>query len=140
MCSQPGSHRIDRAAVTVHGIGFITALIWLLEIGDMSQFPSVKHVVSYCGLCSGQDRSAGVQKYSPISKRRNKHRQSQLVEAVTLPPRWNPDLAMVYEREKQRDDYNHATLAVARKLVSYLLAVDRRESVFEIQTVGVQAA
>src|SRR5580692_3803597 len=34
---------------------------------------------------------------------------------------------MVHERERQKGNHNRATLAVARKLVAYLLAVDRRE-------------
>jgi transposase len=48
------------------------------------------------------------------------------VEAAKLAPRQNHELALVYEREKQRGNGNRATLAVARKMVAYLLAVDRR--------------
>jgi hypothetical protein len=40
-------------------------------------------------------------------------------------------LALVYEREKQKGNCNQATLAVARKLVAYLMAVDRRETAFD---------
>ena len=56
-----------------------------------------------------------------------------LIEAAKLAPRWNPDLALVYEREKQKGNRNRATLAVARKLVAYLLAVDREERPFDKQ-------
>jgi hypothetical protein len=42
-----------------------------------------------------------------------------------MAPRWSTELALVYEREKQRGNRNRATLAVARKLVAYLMAVDR---------------
>jgi hypothetical protein len=41
-------------------------------------------------------------------------------------------LAQVYEKEKQKGNANRATLAVARKTVAYLLAVDRREREFVI--------
>lgn len=64
-------------------------------------------------------------KRTPISKRRNKHLQAVLVEAAKLAPRRNPDLALLYDKEKRRGNANRATLAVARKLVAYLLAVDR---------------
>ena len=37
---------------------------------------------------------------------------------------------MIYDREKQKGNANRATLAVARKLVAYLVAVDRREKDF----------
>src|ERR1700731_3950619 len=66
-----------------------------------------------------------------LSKQRNKHLQSMLIEAAKLAPRWNPELALVYEQEKQKGNRNRATLAVARKLVAYLMAVDRREQAFE---------
>lgn len=53
-----------------------------------------------------------------------------MIEAAKLAPRWNSDLALLYDKEKQRGNHNRATLAVARKLVAYLLAVDRREKPF----------
>ena len=37
---------------------------------------------------------------------------------------------MLYDREKQKGNSNRATLAVARKLVAYLVAVDRRQEKF----------
>ena len=62
---------------------------------------------------------------TPLSKQRNKHIQRVLVEAAKLAPRQDHDLALVYETEKQKRNTNRATLAVARKMVAYLLAVDR---------------
>jgi len=79
----------------------------------------------YCGFTSALDSSAGKEHRGPISKQRNAHLQTALVEAAKLAPRWNPQLAAVHEREVQRGDCNRATLAVARKLVTYLLAVDK---------------
>jgi transposase len=122
--------RVERLS-TIPSVGLITALTWALEIGEVSRFASLKHAVSYCGLCSAENSSAGIQKRGPISKQRNKHLQSVLIEAAKLAPRWNADLALLYEKEKQRGNHNRATLAIARKLVAYLLAVDRREKPFQ---------
>jgi transposase len=91
----------------------------------VTRFRSVKNAVSYCGLCGAERSSADVIKRMPISKQRNKHLQSVLIEAAKLAPRLNSDLALVYDREKQKGHANRATLAVARKLVAYLMAVDR---------------
>jgi hypothetical protein len=52
------------------------------------------------------------------------------VETAKLAPRQNHELALVYEKEKQKGNANRATLAVARKMVAYLLAVDREERDF----------
>ena len=60
-----------------------------------------------------------------ISKQRNKHLQTTLIEAAKVAPRWHPEFALLYDQQKQKGNHNRATLAIARKLVSYLLAVDR---------------
>jgi transposase len=39
-------------------------------------------------------------------------------------------LAVIYDRERQKGNGNRATLAVARKMVAYLLAVDRQRRDF----------
>ncbi len=67
---------------------------------------------------------------TPLSKQRNKHIQRVLVEAAKLAPRQDHDLALVYETAKQKGNGNRATLAVARKMVAYLLAVDRGQRDF----------
>lgn len=68
--------------------------------------------------------------HMPLSKQRNKHIHRTLVEAAKLAPRQNHELAVVYDREKQKGNGNRAALAVAREMVAYLLAVDRRQRDF----------
>jgi hypothetical protein len=48
------------------------------------------------------------------------------VEAAKLAPRYSHELALVYERERQRGNKNRAMHAVARKRVAYMLAVERK--------------
>ena len=66
----------------------------------------------------------------PISKQRNKHIQRVLIEAAKLAPRESPELAGIRARELERGNPNRATLAVARKMVSSMLAVERRKQDF----------
>ena len=115
---------------TIPGVGPITALTWALEVGDTSRFRSVKQAVSCCGLCGEEKSSADKTMRTPISKQRNKHIQRVLVEAAKLAPRECHELAVVRERELQRGNANRATLAVARKMVCYLLAVERGQRDF----------
>jgi transposase len=115
---------------SIRGVGQVTALSWALEIAEPGRFGSIGRVVSYCGLCSAQRQSAGKTQRGPLSKQRNKHLQRVLIEAAKLAPRWNPELREVYERELDRGPRNRATLAVARKLVAYLWAVDRTRRPF----------
>jgi transposase len=103
--------RVERL-MSIPAIGPITALTWALEIGEVQRFSSIKKAVSYCGLCGGEKSSGNTVQRTPLSKQRNKHLQSTLIEAAKMAPRYN------------------ATLAVARKLVAYLMAVDRGQTHF----------
>jgi transposase len=125
--------RVERLA-TIPGVGPITALTWALEIADPQRFSSNGHAMSYCGLTSALRSSAGKQQRSPISKQRNAWLQTALIEAAKLAPRWNPQLAAVHARELERGHRNRATLQVARKLVAYLLAVDKSGLPFQLRT------
>lgn len=121
-----------RRLMSIRGIGEVTALTWVLEIGDPERFGSVRKAISYCGLCSAQKESAGKEQRGPISKKRNKHLQTMLIEAAKIAPFWNPQLAVVHERELKKGNRNRATLAVARRLVAYMLAVEKKQADFTL--------
>jgi transposase len=124
--------RVERLQ-SIRGVGEIVALTWALEVGEVKRIPSISQGVSYCGLTSAQRNSAGKEQRGPISKQRNKHLQTILIEAAKLAPRYNPQLAAVQEREEKRGDCNQATVAVARKLVAYLMAVDKSGKPFQVR-------
>src|SRR5208337_3923087 len=115
---------------TVPGVGPITALTWALEIGDFTRFSSSKQAISYCGLCGDEKSSADKVMRMPLSKQRNKHIQRVLIEAAKLAPRECHELAVIHARGLERGNPNRATLAVARKMVCYMLAVERRKQDF----------
>ena len=52
--NHPDLRRRVGLLMTIDGVGEVTALTWVLEIGDPARFPSRKDIVSYCGLCSAQ--------------------------------------------------------------------------------------
>lgn len=118
--------RIERLK-TIAGVGDITALTWAVEVGEPSRFPNERHAISYCGLCAAQRESAGVQKRGPLSKQRNVFLQTTLIEAAHMAITHNEKLRAIYDAECHRGgSKNRATLEVARRLVCWLLAIDRR--------------
>ncbi len=135
LCEQPCVGRRVELLMTIPAVGVVTALTWVLEVGEVSRFRAIRHAVSYCGLCSGQKQSAGKDRSSPISKHRNRHLQRVLVEAAKLAPRYSPQLAAVAQTQRQKGNHNRATLAVARKLVAYLMAVDRSGRPFSVASI-----
>ena len=125
--------RLERL-MSIDGVGPITALTWALEVADPHRFSSVADAVSYCGLTAAFRSSAGKQQRGPISKQRNAWLQTALIEAAKLAPRWNPQLAALHAQQRERGHANRATLQVARKLVAYLLAVDKNGQPFQVRT------
>jgi transposase len=120
--------------MSIPGVGEITALTWALEIDNPHRFSNAKKAVSYCGLCSGEIESAGKSRRSPLSKQRNKHLQTILIEAANIAPQWNPRLAQVHGKTlSRRSNKNEATIEVARKLVAYLLYVDKTGKRFHLE-------
>lgn len=93
-----------------------------------------KKTIAYCVKTrSGQMRGEGTIEATRAAldawvaerKQRNKHLQSTLIEAANLAPIWNPRLAAIHERMCARGNKNRATLEVARRLVSLMLAIDK---------------
>jgi transposase len=125
--------RVQRLSA-IDGVGEVLALTWALEIGPIERIPSIGRALSYCGLTSALHSSAGVDKRGPISKQRNSHLQRVLIEVAKLAPRFNAKLAAVHARELERGHRNRATIAVARKLVAYLMAADRGSAPAESET------
>lgn len=112
-------------------VGDVTALTWALEIDDPFRLSSIKKVQSYSGLCAAQHESGGKQRRAPLSKERNPHLQTILIEHAKLAPRRNPHLKRVYQAAlDQGHNPNRATLAVARKQAAYLLAIDKSGQAF----------
>ena len=123
--------RVQRL-MTIPAVGPITALTWALEVGDVQRFSSIKKAISCCGLCGAEKSSGSTVQRTPLSKQRNKHLQTTLIEAAKMAPRNSAELAILYDKEKQKGNANRATLAVARKLVAYLMAVDRGQRNFQV--------
>jgi transposase len=80
--------------MTIPAVGPITALTWALEIGEVQRFSSIKKAVSYCGLCGDEQSSANTVQRTRLSKQRNKHLQTTLIEAAKMVPRYSSDLAL----------------------------------------------
>ena len=118
---------------TIPGVGRITALTWALEVGDPTRFPSSSDAISYCGLVRAENQTAGKEKGGPLSKTRNHHLQHVLIEVGHLAPRFNQQLAAIQAKEALTRKPNVVAIAVARKIVEYLMAVDRSGKPFQMR-------
>jgi transposase len=57
-------------------------------------------------LCGAEKSSGATVQRTPLSKQGNKHLQTTLIEAAKMAPRNSPELAMLYDKEKQKGNAN----------------------------------
>ena len=102
--------------MTHPGIGAITALAFVLTIGDPSRFDCGKQVASYLGLIPAEDSSGGKQRLGHLTKQGNALLRWLLVEAAHAAARRDPELGRCYRRLAMKKNRAIAAVAVARKL------------------------
>ena len=77
-------------------MGAITALAFVVTLGDVSRFARGKQVASYLGLIPRERSSGGRQRLGAISKQGNRFLRSLLVEAANVAVRFDPGLRQQY--------------------------------------------
>ncbi len=98
------------------GVGPITALAFVLTLGQIERFARSRQVVSYLGLNPAEHSSGGRQRLGGISKQGNPMLRSLLVEAGQSAARCVPELRRAYQRLQHRKHSAVAKVMVARKL------------------------
>src|SRR5207248_7967386 len=81
---------------TQPGVGPITAVAYVLTLGDVSRFPRGKQVASYLGLIPREHSSGGRQKLGAITKQGNRMLRMLLVEAAQIAVRYDPEFRREY--------------------------------------------
>ena len=107
-----------RRLMTIPGVDSITAATLVAAIGDITRFPSPRHLVGYLGL-DPRVRQSGTSpaRHGSISKQGSSAARHVLVEAAWTATRTPGPLRAFGERIRGRRGPNVATVAVARKLV-----------------------
>jgi transposase len=115
---------------TIPGIGQRVAEVIIAEIGVEVEvnFPTDKHLASWCGLCPGNNSSGGKRK-SGRTRDGNTYLRSALVQAAWAAHRSkNTYLSAQYRRLSRRISKKKAAVAVAHSLIViayYVLVRDR---------------
>ncbi len=101
---------------TQPGVGPITALAFVVTIGDPARFPRGKQVASYLGLIPAEYSTGGKQKLGSISKQGNRFLRYLLVEAAQSAIRLDEGFRKQYQHRCHHRDKAVAKVAAARKL------------------------
>ena len=121
---------------TVPGIGEILALTIMLEVGDITRFPSVGHFASYAWCVPTERLSDGKSKGKGNRKNGNRYLSWAFVEASHFARRSNEKFRRYYQTKTARTNKIIATKAICNKLarICYYIMRDhvpfREEAIF----------
>jgi len=105
-----------RLLMTQPGVGPITALAFVVTIGDVRRFKRGKQVASYLGLIPSERSSGSKRRLGAISKQGNVFLRTMLVEAAQSAVRHDEEFKKEYAHRCHQKPKGVAKVAAARKL------------------------
>lgn len=120
-------HPQARLLMTQPGVGKITALAYVLTIGEVSRFEHSGQVASYVGLIPREHSSGGKQRLGSISKQGNVFMRQLLVESAQSVCRHDEGFRREYQARCHHKPKGVAKVAAARKLAVRLYWMLRQQ-------------
>jgi transposase len=136
------------ALQSLRGVGVITAVTLVAELGDLGRFPTPRPLMAYVGLVPSEHSSGGSQRRGRITKAGNSHARQVLVQAAwhyRHPPKQTAALTKRqagqpeavtaiawkgqqrlhgrYRKLSSRKGRQQAVIAVARELTGFIWAL-----------------
>jgi transposase len=102
----------------IRGVGRYIAMLVIAEVGDITRFPSARHLCAWAGLTPTVRSSDGKARLGHISGQGSPALRWALVEAAQHAPTGGGPLRQSYERIAKRRGKQVAKVAVARKILT----------------------
>lgn len=127
---QPRWSRPAALLQTMPGIGPLTALTILSELGDVSRFRSRAAIANYAGLIPKSRRSDGTARYGSITRRGPSHLRRMLIEAAWVSFAKVPAYQSLFERVERTGCRRKAVVAVARRMLEDAYVMLKKDEPF----------
>lgn len=108
---------------SISGVGPLTSMLFLLEVGDVRRFKSFDALNRFVGLCPDSNSSGDTERHTGITTRRHKSLRTALVESAWQLTRRDPAMFDYYRELTKRMKSQKAIIRVARKLLRRMRAV-----------------
>jgi transposase len=108
---------------SVPGVGFLTAIQLLSEIGDMKRFKTLDQLCFYVGLTPRTNNSGEKERANQRTTRGNKRLRTALIECAWKAIQYDTELALCYARLRKRLDGPHAIIKISRKVLNRIRRV-----------------
>lgn len=117
-----------RLLKTIPGVGLITAMIFLTEIGDILRFRDVDHYCSYIGFVPSTKSSGEKVRTGSMTSRTNKAILNAIVESAWVAVRHDVALRSYYHKHCLRMEPNQAIIRVAKRLAKTMRSVVKNKT------------
>jgi len=117
VAAQLGNHHGYWTVQQIHGVGPVTAAVFVAEIGDVTRFPSPSHLASWAGMTPRHRESDTKVRRGSITKQGSRLLRWALVEAVSK-NHGDGKIKADYRRIAERRGRNIARVAAARRLLT----------------------
>ena len=104
-------------------IDFYSALVILTEVGDITRFPTAKHLTSYADLVPKNYPSGDIARTGHIHKEGPKQLRSTLVRCAQCAVKGPGRFQKLYRRLEKRKGHGKAIVAVARKMLAIIFVL-----------------
>jgi transposase len=113
------------------GIGLITAMTMITEIGDINRFDSFTKFNSFIGLCPSEFSSGERIHKGKMTTRSHKTIRSLIIESAWIARRNDPALTLKYHELLKTKTAKRAIVIIARKLLSRLFMIWKTNTEYE---------
>jgi transposase len=115
---------------SVPGIGPITAIGIMAEIGDIKRFLHIKQFASYIGLIPRIAQSGEKEYIGDITYRHNAYLRPLIVEAAWQAVRADPVMLAYYKKACIKSNSKKAIIKVARKLIAKIMSIMKNRTLY----------
>jgi transposase len=116
---------------TLPGIGLITSITILTELGNIDRFKDSDHLAAYVGLVPTCHSSGEKENRGEMTFRHNERLLQMIIESSWSAMRKDPGLTLSYSNYRRRMNQNNAIIRIARKLVNRIYAVLKHQKEYK---------
>lgn len=121
--------------LSVPGIGLMTAMTFLAQIGDIGRFERLDDLCNYIGLVPKMYGSGDKMQVGKMIKRGRKELKIMLIESSWEAIRKDPALMLKFNELSKRMHKNKAIVRIARKMLSRIRFVLHNQRPYELSVV-----
>jgi transposase len=116
---------------SVPGIGGITSITILTELGFIDRFSDTDHLASFVGLVPTCHSSGDKDNKGEMTFRHNGRLLQMIIESSWSANRVDPALNQCYSKNSKTMDNNKAIIRIARKLINRIYAVLKKQEEYK---------